>query len=158
MTSFVFEAADERDTDRLGRALAEALPDGTTVALVGTLGSGKTRLVKAAAAACGLDPRDVISPTFVLAQHYHGRRTLNHFDVYRLGGGDEFVELGPEEYFAGPGLTFVEWAERVSESLPDDRIEIAIEPVGETQRRFKISGLGPRAAVAVNQLRQSLNN
>ena len=54
---------NEQDTDRLGAALAEVLPPGTVVALIGTLGAGKTRLVQAVAAALGV-PRDAVtSPT-----------------------------------------------------------------------------------------------
>ncbi len=40
---------------------------------------------------------------------------------------DEFLELGVEEYFEGPGITLIEWAERVAECLPDDHLEIQIE-------------------------------
>ena len=50
MKTFVYHAASEADTERLGAALADALPDGGLVALNGTLGSGKTRLVKAVGA------------------------------------------------------------------------------------------------------------
>ena len=53
MRQIVIDAADEEATVALGRALAEILPDGTTVALQGTLGAGKTRLVQAVAAASG---------------------------------------------------------------------------------------------------------
>ena len=81
----VDEAADDstpttkRLPPRLGAALAEVLPDGTTVALCGTLGAGKTRLVQAIAEAVGVDRRNVTSPTFVLIQEYHGRRdALSH--------------------------------------------------------------------------------
>ena len=77
------------------------LPDGTTVALCGTLGAGKTRLVQAIAEAAGVDRRDVLSPTFVLIQEYHGRRSIYHIDAYRLRDEDEFLALGPEEYFDG---------------------------------------------------------
>ena len=49
--SLTFDAADEADTARLGRALAAALPKQCVVALNGTLGAGKTRLVQALAIA-----------------------------------------------------------------------------------------------------------
>jgi tRNA threonylcarbamoyladenosine biosynthesis protein TsaE len=68
MNEFVLEADNEADTDRLGAALAELLPDGTVVALSGTLGAGKTRLVQGVAAAAGIDRQLVTSPTFVLCQ------------------------------------------------------------------------------------------
>ena len=65
--------------------------------------------------------RDVTSPTFVLCQEYHGRRSIFHFDVYRLKGETEFQALGPEEYFQSPGITFIEWADRVTPCLPAAR-------------------------------------
>jgi len=51
--SLVLAVDGLEQTDRVGRILARVLPDGTTVALIGTLGAGKTRLVQAIAAAAG---------------------------------------------------------------------------------------------------------
>ena len=127
-------------TDRFGRHLAEHLPRGSVVALSGTLGAGKTRLVQAIAAACGVDPADVTSPTFVLCREYHGTRTIYHLDAYRLKDEDEFLELGPEEMFASGGLVFIEWAERVASYLPPDCVEITLEVTGETSRRAIVKG------------------
>ena len=70
--AIVFDSPSEDATRALGRLLAEVLPDGTTIALCGTLGAGKTRLVQAAAEAVGVEPGKVVSPTFVLVQHYRG--------------------------------------------------------------------------------------
>jgi tRNA threonylcarbamoyladenosine biosynthesis protein TsaE len=132
---------DERDTDRLGAALAEALPPGTVVGLIGTLGAGKTRLVQAVASALGLPLQTVTSPTFVLVNEYKGgRMPIYHFDTYRLKDDDEFLNLGPDEYFDSRGITFVEWADRVSELLPTQRLEITIDVIGETQRSVSIRG------------------
>src|SRR5688572_2470901 len=142
MSPIVFEAADEQATERLGAALAAALPPGTTVALVGTLGAGKTRLVQAIVAALGVPREEVVSPTFVLCQQYLGNRTIYHLDAYRLRDEDEFRELGVDELFDSAGLTIVEWADRVAACLPDDRIEIAIEVTGPTGRRFTIRAVG----------------
>jgi tRNA threonylcarbamoyladenosine biosynthesis protein TsaE len=142
MDAFVFLASSEADTEQLGDALAAALPPGTTIALIGTLGAGKTRLVQAVAAALGV-PRDAAtSPTFVLVNEYPGTTPIYHFDAYRLRDEDEFRELGPEEYFESAGLTFVEWADRVESSLPADRIEIQCEAIGETERRFTLRAMG----------------
>ena len=138
----VLELPDLTATERLGRLLAEHLPLGSVVALSGTLGAGKTRLVQAIAAACGIDPADVTSPTFVLCREYHGTRTIFHLDAYRLRAEDEFLELGPEEMFAAGGLVFIEWAERVASHLPADHIEIALEVTGETSRRAVITCTG----------------
>ena len=79
------------------------------------------------------------SPTFVLIQSYtYGMRPIHHFDVYRLKDEDEFLELGPEEYFDSNGLTFIEWAEKVESCLPDHRVEITLVPLDETVRDVRI--------------------
>ncbi len=139
MNRFTYLAGSLADTDRLGAALAEMLPDGVTVALCGTLGAGKTRLVQAIAAGCGVPREEVVSPTFVLYQQYRGRRTIDHLDAYRLRDDDEFLDLGVDELFASPALKLIEWADRVAGCLPQPRVEIRIEVAGETARRFQIT-------------------
>lgn len=136
-------------TERLGRLLAELLPPGSVVVLSGTLGAGKTRLVQAVAAACGIDPADVTSPTFVLCRQYEGIRNIYHLDAYRLKDEDEFLELGPEELFSSGALVFIEWGERVEALLPSDRLEIALEVTGESSRNatFKSGGAAGQAVV-----------
>ena len=154
--ALVYWSESEADTEALGQALAAALPDGSVVALNGPLGAGKTRLVQALAEANGVDRRDCVSPTFVLVHEYRGRRPIYHFDVYRLRDDDEFLELGPEEYFDRPGISLIEWAQRVQRCLPHQRLEIAIEPTGPTSRRFQIEAVGPRYAEVVAMLAERL--
>jgi len=154
-----FEAQTEADTERLGRWLAELLPDGAVVGLIGTLGAGKTRLVRAVARACGVGPEEVVSPTFVLVGQYVGERTIYHFDAYRLRDDDEFFELGADEYFDNGGLALVEWSDRIPESLPPDRFEIRMRVTGTTSRVFEISSSAPEhqavlAAIAARAAKQ----
>lgn len=157
MTEIVFTAENEAATDLLGQAVAAAVASGTTIALHGTLGAGKTRFTQALAAAFGIDRRDVLSPTFVLGQHYHGQRTLHHFDLYRLRDEDEFLNLGPEEYFESDGITLVEWGNKFPSALPSDRIEIEIEIVGNEARLFHIRALGPRSEACLTELHRILS-
>ena len=152
MQEFSYEANGLDATDRLGAALADCLPPGTTVGLCGTLGAGKTYLVKAVAVASGVDPEEVLSPTFVLCREYQGRHAIYHLDAYRIRDDDEFLELGPEEYFESDGITLVEWADRVSDCLPPARIEVHIEPLGSTTRQFRVVGLGERYAAVIGEL------
>jgi tRNA threonylcarbamoyladenosine biosynthesis protein TsaE len=157
MDELNFLATNESDTQRLGAALAKVLPPGTTVALIGTLGAGKTRLVQALAAGCGVPPETVVSPTFVLCQEYHGQRTLYHLDAYRLKDDDEFLELGPEEYFASDGITLIEWADRVLDCLPPQRLEIHIEVVGDTARQFRLAAVGGESSAMLSELAAALS-
>ncbi|MEX2187536.1 MAG: tRNA (adenosine(37)-N6)-threonylcarbamoyltransferase complex ATPase subunit type 1 TsaE [Pirellulales bacterium] len=155
--AFNFTAETESDTARLGRALADVLPVGSVVALIGTLGAGKTRLVQALAEASGVDAATVVSPTFVLVHEYAGRRPIYHFDAYRLKDDDEFLALGPEEYFEGAGVTLVEWADRVERCLPTEYLEIRIDVVGPTRREFAVRPLGRSYAAVVDALMSRLN-
>jgi tRNA threonylcarbamoyladenosine biosynthesis protein TsaE len=156
MQEFVFHSACLADTDRLGAVLAAALPDGAVVALCGTLGAGKTRLVQALAAACSIDRSEVVSPTFVLCHEHFGSRTLYHFDVYRLSGDEEFQRLGPQEYFSAGGITLIEWADKVPASLPDERLEINIAVTGETSRQFTLRAWGQDMHVALSSVARGL--
>jgi tRNA threonylcarbamoyladenosine biosynthesis protein TsaE len=116
------------------------------------LGAGKTRLVQAIAEAVGVARRAVVSPTFVLVQEYRGRRLICHFDAYRLRDAEEFEQLGPDEYFQANDLILVEWADRVGECLPKDRLDIWIEVTGPESRRFQITAVGGRYSEVIVDL------
>jgi len=144
---------DESQTASLGAALADILPAGAVVGLIGALGAGKTRLVQAVATALGNPPGSVTSPTFVLVNEYTaGRLPVYHFDTYRLKDEDEFLALGPDEYFDSAGITFIEWADRFPNLLPPEHMEIEFEISGESERRITIRGTKPTLAALVAQL------
>lgn len=156
MSEFRYVAENEAATDRFGQLLAKTLPAGTVVALVGTLGAGKTRLVQSVAVALGVPADAVTSPTFVLINEYvGGRMPIYHFDAYRLRDEDEFLELGPEEYFDDKGITFVEWADRVERCLPVDYLTIKIEVLGQTRREFVVTVSSRLTEQVLNQLIQA---
>ena len=121
------------ETKQFGRVLAAALRPGDLVALNGELGAGKTCLIQGIAE--GLGVTDVVnSPTFVLLNLFAGRDaaggelTVYHFDLYRLASSDELEDIGAVEFFYDPqGVSLVEWAERLPESLPAARWEVRLE-------------------------------
>src|SRR5579859_643133 len=119
--------ASPDQTRALGRALGAAAEPGTLVALVGPLGAGKTLLTKGVAE--GLGVRSVVnSPTFVLMNEHAGRLRLFHVDAYRLGDPEEAFVAGLLDERQVAGVTVVEWADRLAGWLPDERLEIEIEP------------------------------
>jgi len=166
-------AKDADATHALGRALAVAatpLPqDGLVVALHGDLGAGKTVFVKGVAEGLGVSGEaHVVSPTFTIARSYPapGGVVLHHLDAYRLGSGEELDDIGFED-MCGPGrLTCVEWAERVEDALPEDRIDVWLEmeipdedvvpgAVPVTPRRVRLCATGPAAARILARLEVS---
>ncbi|MEK6238105.1 MAG: tRNA (adenosine(37)-N6)-threonylcarbamoyltransferase complex ATPase subunit type 1 TsaE [Planctomycetales bacterium] len=146
------EVADESATCELAAALAARLPLRATVALDGTLGAGKTRFVQAVAEASGIDPKTVTSPTFMLIHEYQGDRAIHHFDAYRIKDDDEFLELGPDEYFERDGWNLIEWAERVADCLPRERLEIRITLTGPQGRSFEFVAMGKQYETLLNDL------
>lgn len=143
----------EADTDALGQRLGQVVEAGTVIAMTGNLGAGKTRFVQAATIGLGVTEDDVSSPTFVLIREYAGRLPVYHFDTYRLRDVDEFNELGATDYLFGDGVCFVEWAERVTDVLPRDRLDVVIEVTGERSRRFQFRSHGPRSRSLLARLK-----
>ena len=117
----------ETDTRALGLRIAEAAEPGDVVALIGDLGTGKTALTKYIAEGLGIKG-DISSPTFTIVKEYRsGRMPLYHFDVYRLGSGDELLDIGAEEMLDGDGLCVIEWADIVADVLPEDALAIRLD-------------------------------
>jgi tRNA threonylcarbamoyladenosine biosynthesis protein TsaE len=159
-SSLTFLSQSEQETDHLGHAVAAVLTHGLPVALNGQLGSGKTRFVRALCSGLGVDTAFVNSPTFVIMQLYtDGRIPVAHFDTYRLGDLDEFLSIGADEYLlSDEWLCLIEWADRISEALPDDHLEIRIHQVAETTRQFEFQSTGPRSGRIVEALRKELGS
>lgn len=134
-------------TERLGRLLASLLPAGTVIGLDGDLGAGKTALTRGIAAGLGcLGP--VASPTFTLVMEHAARpdgMALYHFDVYRLGNAQEFLDFGLDEYFSSGGVCVLEWSGLVAEALPPDTLQITLrlpDPDCPDRRRIELTWPG----------------
>lgn len=145
MSSSTVEVADLAGTEALGRRLGPLLFPGAVIALVGQLGAGKTHFTRAVAEGLGVrNPAAVNSPTFVLIQEYPARLPVYHFDAYRLATGSEFAALGSDEYFAGDGVCLIEWADRVPDAMPAERLDISIHIVDASRRRFNVTARGEK--------------
>lgn len=118
---------NEEDTRKFGIELGKNAKKGQVIGLVGDLGTGKTTLTKYIAE--GLEIKENISsPTFTIVKEYKsGSMPLYHFDVYRIGDPEELFNIGAEEYFDGDGVCVVEWADLVTEEMPEDSMYIFIE-------------------------------
>lgn len=152
-SSLVVETHSVEETVAFGARLGRALTPGAVVALVGTLGSGKTHLVKGIARG-NAAPADleVTSPTFVLINEYAGRLRLYHIDVYRLRGAADLAALGFDEMIDAGGAVLVEWADRVEAMLPADHLRVALEIAGPEARRLTFSAGGPEAQAVLEAL------
>jgi len=129
------------DTFRVGAIIGARADKGDIIALIGDLGTGKTRLTQGIAA--GLEVPAVYpitSPTFTLINEYPGRFVLYHFDIYRLEGSKDLEDMGYEDYFYGDGVVVIEWAERIRDILPEGVLFINLTYIDEHNRELVIAG------------------
>jgi N-acetylmuramate 1-kinase len=149
---FTVALATEQATRRLAIDVAAMLARGDLVTLSGDLGAGKTTFARALIRHLAGDHRlEVPSPTFTMVQSYAlARFPIVHGDLYRVSDARDLIELGFEE--TADAAVLLEWPERIADSLPKDRLDIAftLKPErGLNYRDARITGYGafaPRAA------------
>ena len=140
---------DEAGLALIALAIVALLPARAFLALDGDLGAGKTTFVKSLAGAAGIPPGEVVSPTFGLIHLHplpagHPAERLVHADLYRLSGSSDLFELGWDEIIAAPGWVAAEWAGRIADALPTERLDVAIAIVSQSARRFTFTAHGKR--------------
>jgi tRNA threonylcarbamoyladenosine biosynthesis protein TsaE len=135
-------SASPEETIRAGERLAEFLSSGSVVALRGGLGVGKTYLTKGIARGLGVK-EEVTSPTYTIISEYQGTLPFYHIDAYRLGGDEDFTDLGGEDFLYGPGVSVIEWSELLPRSVPKDAITVDIHILEGDRRLIRIPALTP---------------
>ncbi|CAI8305531.1 MAG: tRNA threonylcarbamoyladenosine biosynthesis protein TsaE [Opitutia bacterium UBA7350] len=125
------------ETESIGAALADCLPQDHVLALHGELGAGKTTLVRGLARAWGIK-EPVTSPTFNLYTLYEGERKLMHLDAYRLQSGADLDALMLEEFLESPWCLAVEWPERIPESIPPEAWHLDLASSREGQHTLRL--------------------
>ena len=139
-----FELKELNDTKRFAEWLVKQIDRGQVICLVGDLGAGKTTFTQFLCKALGVDDY-VTSPTFNLMNSYSGVLNgdsieIHHFDVYRIFDADEMLEIGFDDFLYGDGISIVEWANQVSDLIPNDSIWITISLTLDGKRVLDYTG------------------
>ena len=110
------------------------------IPIEGTLGTGKTHLIKGIAAGVGTDQMDQVnSPTFVLVNEYQGRLDIFHIDAYRLDRPEDFELLGFDDFLYPGAIVLIEWADKVKTVLQDlSTIDLHLIHISDTKRSIGI--------------------
>ena len=129
------------ETIAFGRTLTELLAPPKLVLLRGELGAGKTTLIKGIAAGFqAASEEDVTSPTFTLVHEYRGPKVnLYHIDLYRIDTQRQLETLGLDDLVAENGVLLIEWGEKFARFVRDRDVEIALERVGESDRKIRVT-------------------
>jgi tRNA threonylcarbamoyladenosine biosynthesis protein TsaE len=144
-----------RETDQLGRLIGSVLMGGEFLALFGTLGAGKTALVRGIAAGLGAAAEAVSSPTFVLLHEYRGRLPLAHVDLYRIDSLRDTESIGLDDYLSGSTVVAVEWADKALALLPPDRLEMELRHRTVQSRTIQFRATGPLSAALLTRIKHS---
>ena len=141
-TAYTIETRSPEETQRVGKILAQYMPDQVVVALYGDLAAGKTCMTHGFGEAYQVtDP--ISSPTFTLVNEYHGSKLIYHLDLYRLTSMEELIDLGYEDLLDTPnGIVLIEWAERAGTMLPEKHITIRLSHQGEDLRSIEVDDAG----------------
>lgn len=139
-----------QETEKLGEEMAHEIVHGsqftvhsknaTVVCLYGELGGGKTVFARGFGRGLGLKQR-ILSPTFLLMRAYPIEQGGNfyHLDLYRVNSAQEIKDLGIKEALDNEkNIILIEWAERLHELLPKERIDIKFRVLGDRKHEIKI--------------------
>lgn len=135
-----FTTHSQEETIALGRRLASSLTPPKLVVLRGELGAGKTTLIKGIAEGFrAASEEDVTSPTFTLVHEYRGPEVVvYHIDLYRVDTARELETLGIDDLISENSVLLIEWGEKFARFLRERDVEIALQRLGENDRRIRV--------------------
>ena len=124
------------DTIQFAKDLSKTIPYGSTIFMIGDLGSGKTTFTKGFAAGLGFS-NEVQSPTYpILNEYSNSDNFIYHFDLYRLKSVSEFLEIGGIEYLSSTnGICIIEWPELIDSFDIENKFKILFKVNGSESSR-----------------------
>ena len=145
------------ETQNLSQKLGELLNQPLIIALFGDLGSGKTAFVQGLAK--GLEVPDkyyITSPTFTLINEYPGRLPLMHVDLYRLDSIADLEDIGLEERLYDKAVIAIEWADKLSDSLPARHLVVTMDIIDDNSRTLSLDATGHQEVNLIRALEDVL--
>ncbi len=138
MQDITFEINNIDDLSQVSELLIKWRDYSNIVALYGTMGAGKTTLIKNLCNKLGVSD-EVNSPTFALVNEYQTDTldSIFHFDFYRIKSLEEVFDIGYEDYFYGGSLCLLEWPELIDPLMPEHYVKVEIT-LGDTDTSRKI--------------------
>ncbi len=129
MKEQVFHVNGVEALSEVSEYLMSLRSEADVVAFYGSMGAGKTTLIKNLCHRMGVTD-EVNSPTFAIVNEYvtEEGEPVYHFDFYRIKKMEEAYDIGYENYFYSGYLCLIEWAELIEPLLPDTYLRVDIMP------------------------------
>jgi tRNA threonylcarbamoyladenosine biosynthesis protein TsaE len=130
----------KKDIPEAVRKLLKYSPGSRIFAFYGSMGAGKTTIIKAICKSLGATGL-ISSPTFTIINEYRRKSdsALYHIDLYRIKKAVELYDIGIEEYLSGNSYCFIEWPGMVEDMMPDGSIRVDITVGDNEQRILRVS-------------------
>lgn len=136
---FPITSRSDLQTKALGAKLGSVLTANSILCFFGDLGAGKTTFIKGLVAALTDVPMEQVnSPTYTYLNIYEGKIPVYHFDLYRLRGEDDFLQMGFDEYFTAGGICCIEWPIRILSILPEEALHFYLTTLSEGKRKIDL--------------------
>ena len=153
-----FVSHSAAQTRRYGVRLGLLLQAGDIICLEGELGTGKTCLVQGIGEGMGI-VEPITSPTFTLIAEYTPPPPapgLYHIDVYRLDNpAQQIMAVGLDDYLMGDGACVIEWADRINQVLPHERLWITLSHLDASKRGIVMNATGTRFQEMLREFRHA---
>lgn len=132
----ILPVRNKRELPSAVRKILDHAAGGRIFAFYGSLGAGKTTIIKVFCEILGATDL-VSSPTFTIVNEYRTAdgESLYHIDFYRINKKEEVYDFGIEEYLSAGSYCFMEWPEIIDDMLPQETIRVRIT-VGEDGERI----------------------
>ncbi|MEK7085780.1 MAG: tRNA (adenosine(37)-N6)-threonylcarbamoyltransferase complex ATPase subunit type 1 TsaE [Patescibacteria group bacterium] len=129
-----------QETEKIAAEVAAKVKNGGIVCLFGDLGSGKTTFTKGIAEYFGLDKFSIKSPTYTYIRQYPNKNNrIYHMDLYRLEVIDELLWQEIKELMVNKNnILIIEWADKMEDYLPGNRIDVHFKYLDENSREITI--------------------
>jgi tRNA threonylcarbamoyladenosine biosynthesis protein TsaE len=129
----------EMDLNEIAKKLILDFSEKRVILFYGEMGVGKTTLIKVLCKQLGVEEA-TNSPTFSIVNEYFStsKKSIFHFDFYRIEEETEVMDMGYEDYFYSGNFCFVEWPEKIPNLLPDDAVKITIVEDEENNRLISV--------------------
>lgn len=141
MASTTIKIENLQNYPTAAKEFIDAMEGRRIFAFYGSMGTGKTTLIKSICEAMGVEDA-INSPTFAIVNEYEDREgeTIYHFDFYRIKSIAEVYNMGYEEYLYSDAYCFIEWPELIEELLPEETTKVYINEESDGTRTVTITG------------------
>ena len=125
-----------QEIDSAAKEFLEEIRGHKLIAFHAPMGAGKTTFTTAICRCLGVEEDADSSPTFAIVNEYRTGtgEPMYHFYFYRIEKISEALYIGFYDYIDSGFLCIMEWAENISDILPEETLTVTISVAPDESR------------------------